>query len=75
MDSELFAMLVESMAILQARDDLMRLKIQDFPNMKGPDRGKLHREVYRLAYPEQKERALGLEEIKKLFSIRKSDGK
>ncbi len=37
--------------ILDARENLMRMKLADFPKLKRQDRQKLHKQTHRAAYP------------------------
>jgi hypothetical protein len=41
----------ECITIIEAQNQLKDLTSLDFPNMKKPQRQKLHKELYKLAYP------------------------
>ena len=48
----------EAITMIEAQNLLMEMKVGDFPNMKKEDRGRLHRSLYKQAYPESAEQSV-----------------
>jgi hypothetical protein len=66
---ETIAKLERALPILKARDMLDRLKAADWPNMKKQDREKLHRTLFRQAYPAEmeKKQAITFEQLAQML--------
>jgi hypothetical protein len=53
MTSEDVSMLWESMTAIEAQDELKKMVIADWPNMKKSQRDKRHKELFAMAYPSE----------------------
>lgn len=52
---------------LEAQEMLTQLKVVSFPRMPKGGRESLHREIYKLAYPHRKRKALTLDDIERVL--------
>jgi hypothetical protein len=53
--------------VLQAQEMLRAMNVADYPHMKKQGRDKLHRDVYKRAFPDQKKRVITTEDLKTLL--------
>lgn len=51
MDFETACMMSNAADVLEARELLSSFKVSDWPNLKKESRQKMHKEIYRMAYP------------------------
>lgn len=51
--SEDVSMLWESITMIEAQEQLKRLTVADWPNMKKSQRDKRHKELFAMAYPSE----------------------
>jgi len=51
--------------ILENQEMLRKLTIADYPDMKKSNREKVHRQVYKAAYPDQTKRVVTVEDLKR----------
>lgn len=54
--------------ILENQEILKAFKLADWPMMKKEQRMRLHREIYKLAYPDQKKRVITTSDLKKILN-------
>jgi len=68
--SEIYT-LIECIDIIEAQEMLRSMKVADFPNMKPEHRGKIHRDLYKRAYPvkiKESRKSLNIEDIAKVLN-------
>jgi hypothetical protein len=60
----------ECITIMEAQDQLKLFNALDWPNMKKQDRSKLHRELYRQAYPSalKKKQSVNLSDLQRILN-------
>lgn len=46
---------------------LRAMNVADYPMMKKESRQKLHRQVYKQAFPDQKKRSISVDDLKKIL--------
>jgi len=63
MPNDYVNMLWQAIDILDARELLVKMTIQDWPNMKPSARQSLHKKIYKTAYPKVKKRAMTLDDL------------
>lgn len=51
MPADIFNEFWEAITVIEARQMLTQMTVADYPNLKKPDREKLHRQIYELAHP------------------------
>lgn len=71
MEPEAVSQLVESIPCIEAHEQLLALKVSDFPMMKPEARQKLHRSLNKLANPniiKEEEKALTTEDLAKILN-------
>lgn len=65
MDNETYETLVNGMEIIGAKTLLKSFSVADYPNGKADSRRKLHRKIFKVAYPnDAKKRALKVSDLK-----------
>lgn len=65
LDFDVFETLYDGMTQLKARDTIRDFTKHDWSNMKSQDRNKMHRKLYKIAYPlEFKESAVTTDKLK-----------
>lgn len=57
----------EAAIILENQEMLRAFTVSDYPQMKKANREKVHRQVYKAAYPDQKKRVITTEDLKKIL--------
>lgn len=68
--SEIYS-LIECIDVIEAQQMLRDMKVSDFPNMKPEHRGKIHRDLYKRAYPvkiKESRKSLNIEDIAKVLN-------
>lgn len=55
----------EAITMIEARDNLVKMSIQDFPNLKPDARAKSHKQMSKLAYPNSEEKTLKFSDFAK----------
>lgn len=58
LDIETFTMAFSAVEIIKRRDNLVDLRIADYPSRAENDRRKMHESFYKSAFPGQKEKVL-----------------
>jgi len=67
MPNELVLDFWEAIEVIEAQNHLALMKIADFPNLKQAERTKVHKEVYKRAYPFQKKKSVTWEELQRIM--------
>ena len=62
-----FSVYLEAVEIIEAQEMLRAMNIADYPTMKKNDRQRLHRQVYKTAYPNEKKRVITTQDLKKIL--------
>jgi hypothetical protein len=57
----------EAALILEAQEMLKSMNVTDYPMMKKEARQKLHRQVYKQAFPDQNKRVVTVQDLKKVL--------
>lgn len=63
MDAEDFKTMLICEETLSNRETLIDLRVADFPTIKSEERQKLHKDIYKKAYPNQKKKTLTFDDI------------
>lgn len=50
--------------IIEAQEMIRAMNVADYPHMKKTNREKLHKQVYKSAFPDQKKRSITTEDLK-----------
>lgn len=58
--------LYRAIEVIESQECLLQMKMSDYPNMKEPARKKLHRAMYKKAYPTDEKGLPAEEAIKRL---------
>lgn len=69
MDMDKLETYYQAIEMIESQNLLVHFKIQDWPNLKKPQRTKLHRDVYKKAYPNDKSRSLSLADLLKVQGV------
>lgn len=59
----------EAAKILKAQETLVAFSISDYPYLKKRDKEKMHRQIYKEAFPDNKPRSLTIEDLKKIHGM------
>lgn len=77
MDVRTVEYLWQALTIFQAREQLVEMNSNDWPNLKKNKRQELHRELYKKAYPhafENKKQILTMNDLLGLQAVRAKSG-
>lgn len=70
MESDEFDVLTQGMEVIQSRKMIKDFTRADYPNMKDEDRKKIHRNIFKVAYPKSmKKRALRASDLRGIPNI------
>lgn len=53
--------------VLEAQEMLRAMNVADYPHQKKEPRARLHRQVYKQAFPDQKKRVITTDDLKKIL--------
>jgi len=53
--------------VIENQEILKQLNVADYPMMKREARNKLHRHLFKLAFPDQKKKVITMEDLKKIL--------
>lgn len=58
----------ESITVIEARDNLVKMSITDYPQMKTDGRKRLHKQMYKLANPKHLREEMSFEDFARTMS-------
>jgi hypothetical protein len=67
MAPEDFYAYLDAAIVLESQEMLRLMNIADFPDMKKDARSKMHRQVYKAAYPNQAKKVVTVEDLKNVL--------
>lgn len=57
----------ECVNVIASREELINLKVSDFPQLNADTRSSLHREIHKTAYPNLKKKVITFDDLERLF--------
>ena len=68
MEVDTFKTMLLCEEVLVSRNLLNAMRAADFPSMKSDERGKLHKSIHKIAFPNVKQKTIALDDIERLFN-------
>jgi hypothetical protein len=62
-----FTTYLQALEVIEAQEMLRAMNVADYPTLKKESRSRLHKQVYKQAFPDQKKRVVTTEDLKKLL--------
>ena len=68
MDAEEFKTMLLAEEVISSRETLAEMRCNDFPTIKAEERSKLHRDLFKTAYPNKKTKIVSFDQIERLLN-------